>query len=125
MARSLGSMYGSDDTGMAESIASSALDTSGTGTANPNQSDYWDGTKDERAMAKGNAPEYEDYEVKILRKTGAGGGDSEGLDASVKGGSRHRQGPKTSEDIGGGITDPPPSRATSKTASRYPKYSRG
>jgi hypothetical protein len=100
MARSLDSnIYGSDTNRQAEACAADALDPV-AGAAGTDLSDYWGKTKDERAVAKGNTPELKDYEVKILRKEAAGGGDNEALNDSTKGGQRHRPGPKTSRDEG-------------------------
>ena len=130
MGRSLDSnIYGNDSTDYAESVSSSALDTSGLGYANTNLSDYWGETKgDEDDKAKGNTPEYESPDVVILRKTMAGGGDKEKLTNPYPQNQRfprHVSGPKTSEDKGGAISDPPPSRGTSNSGSKYPRYSKG
>lgn len=126
MPKSLSSnLYGADDTGMASSIASDALGTAGTGVGSINQSDYWGATKDDDAMAKGNTPEYEDYDVDIIRKTNAGGGDRESLTnpyPQLQRFPRHTPGPKTSTDKGGGVTDPPPSRQTSKSPGKYSDF---
>lgn len=100
MGRSLDSnIYGTDDNDHAESIAADAL-VPVAGDAGINMSDFWGNTKDVRGFGKGNTPENEDYEVKILRGQRAGGGDNEGLNDSTKGGQRHRPGPKTSRDDG-------------------------
>lgn len=93
MARSLDSnIYGSDDTALANSIASDAL-TPVAGAAGTNISDYWGDTKDDSMKAKGNTEARAKQDVKILRGEQAGGGDNEGLDDSTKGGQRHRKGP--------------------------------
>lgn len=122
-------IYGADDTGYAERVSSSALNTSGMGVGNTNQSDYWGATKgDEDDKGKGNTPEYESPKVEILRKILAGGGDKEKLTSpypQLNRFPRHTPGPKTSKDEGGGVKTPPPSRQTSNSSSRYPKYSKG
>lgn len=94
MARSLDTnMYGSDDTSLANSIASDAL-TPVAGAAGTNISDYWGDTKDDSAKAKGNTEARAKQDVKIIRKEQAGGGDNEGLNDSTEGGQRHRRGPQ-------------------------------
>lgn len=116
-------IYGDDKTSMASSIASDALDTSDQGWGNQNLSDYWGPTKDDkRAFAKGNTPEYEDYDVNIIRETAAGGGDIEDMLSDypqTKMMPRHVPGPKTSTD-----TDnrKPPSRQVSTKVGKYPDY---
>lgn len=124
--RQLSSIYGTDDTGAAQSIADAALDTSGMGASNINQSDNWGATAaDDRAFAKGNTPEYEDYKPRILRGLEAGGGDGENLLHPYPQSQRlprHVPGPRTSTDEGGGVTDPPPARQTGTSAGKYPAY---
>jgi hypothetical protein len=120
-------MYGTDDTGMAESIASDALDTAGTGWGHRDQADYWGKTDDDRSLAKGNTPEYEDYAVDILRETRAGGGDVEDTVSDYPQTSmmpRHVPGPKTAAAA---YLDKrkPPARQTSTKAGTYSKYNVG
>ena len=112
---------------MAESISSDALATEGTGWGNKNLSDYWGATRDDDARAKGNTPEYENPDVVILRTATAGGGDREPLLKTypqLQKFPRHVPGPKTSEDKGGGVTDPPPARQTGSNVGKYPAYAK-
>lgn len=98
MGRSLDSnIYGADETSQATAASSKALDVSGTGVGSVNLSDYWGDTKDDSMKSKGNLEARAMGPVKILRKMVGGGGDKESLDASTKGGQRHRPGPTTSK----------------------------
>jgi hypothetical protein len=117
-------IYGDDPTSAAESISSDALETSGTGWGAQNQADYWGPTKDPRGFAKGNTPEYEDYDVDIIRENAAPGGDVDEGGAEYPQTSRmprHVRGPKTSTDSNETFP-PPPARQTSTKAGKYPGY---
>ena len=83
-------VYGSDDCGFADRIATDALDPV-AGQSGTNLSDYWGKTVDDQAKAEGNTDAREEKTVKIIRKNEAPGGDKEDMDASTKGGQRHRK----------------------------------
>lgn len=83
-------IYGNDDNTFAESCAADAL-TPVSGVNGTNQSDYWGDTIDQDAMAKGGSGDTWNPDTKILRKVLAGNDESEPLDASTKGGNRHRR----------------------------------
>src|SRR3974377_435371 len=96
MPRSIDSnIYGADRTELAESIAADAL-TPVAGPAGTEISGYWGDTNDDLAKSQGNTDAREEEAIRILRKERAGGGDTEALNDSTKGGQRHRPGPKTS-----------------------------
>lgn len=63
MAKLDSNIYGADDTEYASAIASDALDPGG-------KEDYWGATIDQDAVAKGNTPNLEDNDVKIVTSTG-------------------------------------------------------
>jgi len=85
-------IYGIDDNDFASRVASDAL-TPSPGNAGTNLSDFWGKTVDDAAKSKGNTDSREENTVKIMRKQAASGGDKEAMDASTKGGQRHRKGP--------------------------------
>jgi len=86
MAKLSGNMYGTDDTGMAASIANDAL-TNGVGTE-----DYWGGRTDSRANSWDGPKEPQPGDVEVVEELKAGAGDDGNMDSEFSRSSpRHRK----------------------------------
>lgn len=64
MAKLDSNIYGADETAFASRISSEALSPGGE------KEDFWGARTDEDAKAKGNDPEHENPDVKVVKSTG-------------------------------------------------------